>query len=92
MKTLTKWVIVAFFELIICFLLLDSAASFVSSKSNTKVALGVVFYLSSLVIIPVSSVSYIIREISDAKNCKRELKQAFPQEKFSLIKLLDRKR
>jgi hypothetical protein len=91
-KTLTKWLIIGFCELIFCFWLLDTAANFVSAKSNTKVNLGVLFYFSALVVIPTVSFAYIIRQINDANYRKNELQQAFPDQKISLLQLLDKKR
>lgn len=83
---------IAFFEILFCFWLLDTAANFVSAKNDTKVRLGVLFYFSALVVIPGVSLGYVIGQVNNANDRKNELKQAFPDDKISLLQILDQKR
>ena len=89
MKTISKWLVVGAFELIFCFWLLGNAASLVSSPSNIKVGLGVIFYLLGLLVLPGASLCYVGSKVYQAKLRQKELKNAFPDDKTSLIKLLD---
>lgn len=89
MKTLGKWVVVGIFELIFCFWLLDNGATLVSSSSDLLVWLGVFFYLMGLLILPGVSISYVVQKIHQAKRRQKELRYAFPDDRTSLIQLLD---
>ena len=91
MKTISKWLVVGVIELIFCFWLLGTAASLVSSPSNTKVGFGVMGYLLGLLVIPGASVGYVGSKLYQAKLQQQELKRAFPDDKTPLIKLLDYK-
>lgn len=92
MKTISKWIVVGVIELIVCFWLLSNAASLVSSASNLKVGLGVIGYLFGLLVLPGVSLGYVASRISKAKLRQQQLKSAFPDDKTSLIELLDLKR
>lgn len=92
MKTISKWLVVGVFEIIFCFWLLGTAASLVSSPSNIKVGLGVIFYLLGLLVLPGVSLGYVASKFYQAQLRQKELKNAFPDDETSLIKLLDCKK
>ena len=89
MKTISKWLVIGILELIFCFWLLGNAASLVSSPSNIKVGFGVISYLLGLLVLPGASIGYVGSKLYQAKLRQNELRHAFPEEKISLIKLLD---
>ncbi|MEB3883102.1 hypothetical protein [Lyngbya sp. CCY1209] len=92
MKTILKWLVVGFCELILCFWILGTSANLVSAPSTLKVWFGVFGYLSGLVIIPGSSIYYVTRKIHRAKVQQRQLKATFPEDETSLFQLLDSQR
>lgn len=91
MKTISNWILIGVIEVIFCFWLLGTAASLVTSASNLKVGLGIIIYLFGLLILPGYSISHVVVKVNEAKRKQRQLKDAFPDDKTSLIKLLDTK-
>ncbi len=91
MKTISNWILVGVIEVIFCFWLLGTAASLVTSASNLKVGLGIISYLFGLLILPGYSISHVAVKVNEAKRKQKQLKDAFPDDKTSLIKLLDTK-
>lgn len=91
MKTISKWIVVGFLELIFCFWLLGNAASLVSAPSNLKVWWGVFCYLVGLLILPGTSLGYVGSKVYQARLRQKQLRDVFPDDKTSLIKLLDSK-
>jgi hypothetical protein len=92
MKTISKWIVLGVLELIFCFWLLGNAASLVSSPSNLKVWWGVFCYLAGLLVLPGASLGYVGSQLYQAKLRQKQLKNAFPDDKMSLIELLDYKK
>jgi hypothetical protein len=92
MKTIGKWLITGVLEAIFCFWLLGSAANLVSSASNVKVGLGVTCYILGLLVIPGTSVGYVALKVADAKHRQKQLRQAFPDDDTTILKLLDFRR
>lgn len=92
MKTISKWIVVGFLELIFCFWLLGNAANLVSSPSNVKVWSGVFCYLLGLLVLPGASLGYVASKAYQARLRQKQLRDAFPDDKTSLIKLLDYKK
>jgi hypothetical protein len=92
MKTISRWIVVGVIELIFCFWLLGNAASLVSSPSNLKVWWGVFCYLLGLLILPGASLGYVSSKVYQARLRQKQLRDAFPDDKTSLIKLLDYKK
>jgi hypothetical protein len=92
MKTITKWIVVGFFELIFCFWLLGNAANLVSSPSNVKVWWGVFCYLLGLLVLPGASLGYVASKVYQARLRQKQLRDAFPDDQTSLIKFLDYKK
>jgi hypothetical protein len=92
MKTISKWVVVGVIELIFCFWLLGNAASLVSSPSNAKVGFGVFCYLVGLLVLPGASLGYVASKVYQARLRQKQLREAFPDDQTSLIKLLDYKK
>ncbi|HEY9653379.1 MAG TPA: hypothetical protein V6C95_22150 [Coleofasciculaceae cyanobacterium] len=91
MKTISKWVAIGIAELIFCFWLLGTAANLVSSPSNLKVGLGVICYLSGLLVLPGASLGHVATRIHQAKHRQKQLRETFPDDETSLIQLLDLK-
>lgn len=92
MKTISRWIVVGVIELIFCFWLLGNAASLVSSPSNLKVWWGVFCYLLGLLILPGASLGYVSSKVYQARLRQKQLRDTFPEDKTSLIKLLDYKK
>jgi hypothetical protein len=92
MKTIGQWIVTGVLEAIFCFLLLGTAANLVSSSSNVKVGLGVTCYLLGLLVIPGTSVGYVALKVTNAKKRQKQLKQAFPDDDTTILKLLDSRR
>lgn len=92
MKTISRWIVVGIIELIFCFWLLGNAASLVSSPSNLKVWWGVFCYLLGLLILPGASLGYVGSRVYQARLQQKQLRNAFPDDETSLIKLLDSKK
>ncbi|MDY6940784.1 MAG: hypothetical protein SWY16_24395 [Cyanobacteriota bacterium] len=92
MKTIAKWIVTGCLELVFCFWLLGTAANLVSSASNVKVGLGIFCYATGLLAIPGASAGYAISRIAEAKAKQKQLKQAFPDDETTIVKLLDSKR
>ena len=89
MKKIIKWFTLGVAELIFCFWLLGTSANLVSSPSNFKVWLGILGYISGIVVIPGASITHVATQVNQAKVRQKQLKQAFPDDTTSLIKLLD---
>ncbi len=89
MKTISKWIAIGIVELIFCFWLLDTAATLVSSPSNSKVWLGLGGYLLGIVIIPGASITQVATKIQRTKKRQKQLKSAFPEDETSMMQLLD---
>ena len=89
MKTISKWIVIGIVELIFCFWLLDASATLVSSRSNTKLWLGIGGYLLGIVVLPGASLTYVATKIYGAKTRQKQLKSAFPEEETSIVQLLD---
>lgn len=92
MKTISRWIVVGVIELIFCFWLLGNAASLVSSPSNLKVWWGVFCYLLGLLILPGASLGYVGSQVYQARLRQKQLRDIFPDDETSLIKLLDSKK
>lgn len=92
MRTVRKWILIGFAELIFCFWLLDQAASLVSSPNNFQVWLGVLGYLFGLIILPGFSAIHVTQKINDARVKQKQLRQAFTDDETSLWQLLDMRR
>lgn len=92
MRTISRWIVVGIIELIFCFWLLGNAASLVSSPSNLKVWWGVFYYLLGLLILPGASLGYVGSKVYQARLRQKQLRDIFPDDETSLIKLLDSKK
>lgn len=89
MKTIGKWITIGIVELVFCFFILDASATLVSSRSNSKVWLGLGGYLLGIVVLPGASIAHVAGKINGANTRQKQLKSAFPEDQTSMIQLLD---